>query len=63
MPVKNVLFLFFPPELSGQPAFKFDKDMDVRRIFRMIQRTLAFVGWVHFFWYPPLQSVAFQPLL
>jgi hypothetical protein len=38
----------FSPELSGQPAFKFDKDMDVRRICCMILRNMPLdVEWVH----------------
>jgi hypothetical protein len=43
MPVKNLLFLFFPPKLSGQPEFKFDKNMDVCRIYCMIPRALGFL--------------------
>jgi hypothetical protein len=49
MRAKKPLFLFFPPKLSGQPAFKFDINMDVRRIYCMIPRTLGFLRWVHFF--------------
>jgi hypothetical protein len=44
MPVKIFLFLFFPPKLSGQPALKFDKNMDVRRIYCMIPKTPGFHG-------------------
>jgi hypothetical protein len=32
-----------------QPAFKFDKDLNVLRIYCMIPRTPGFLGWVHFF--------------
>jgi hypothetical protein len=44
MPVKIFLFLYFPPKLSGQPAFKFDKDMNVYRIYCIILRTPGFLG-------------------
>jgi hypothetical protein len=38
MPVKNFLLFFFSPKLNGQPALKFDKDMDVCHIYCMIPR-------------------------
>jgi hypothetical protein len=42
--VEKVLCLFFSPKTNGQPALKFDKDMDVHRIYCMIPRTPGFLG-------------------
>jgi hypothetical protein len=39
----------FSRELKGQPAFKFDKNMDVLCISCMILRTPGFLGRAHFF--------------
>jgi hypothetical protein len=49
MPLENVLCHFFFLKLNGQLALKFDKKMDVRRIYCMILRTPGFLRWVHFF--------------
>jgi hypothetical protein len=45
--LENTLFLFFPPKLNGQPAFKFDKNLDVYRIYCMILRMPGFLWWAH----------------
>jgi hypothetical protein len=49
MPVKNFLLLFFSHKLDGQPAFKFDKNIDVRCFYCMVSRAPGFLGCVHFF--------------
>jgi hypothetical protein len=43
-PLKKVLFPFFSHKLNGQPALRFDKGMDVRRIYCMIPRAPGFLG-------------------
>jgi hypothetical protein len=47
--LEKVLFSFFFLKLNGQHAIRFNKNMDVHRIYCMIPRTPAFLEWVHFF--------------
>jgi hypothetical protein len=43
-PFGKRLVSLFSPELNGQPAFKFDKNMDVICIYCMVLRTPGFLG-------------------
>jgi hypothetical protein len=42
--LEKIFVSLFSPELNGQPAFKFNKNMDVPRIYCMIPRTTGFLG-------------------